>query len=43
LEDLLGFFVTVQLHVEHGFGGEVTIEKVDVLRGDLSEGGADGM
>jgi hypothetical protein len=43
LEDLLGFFVTVQLHVEHGFGGEVTIEKVDVLRGDLNEGGPDGL
>jgi hypothetical protein len=42
LEDLPGFFVTAQVHVEHGFGREVTIEKVDVLRGDLNEGRSDG-
>jgi hypothetical protein len=41
LQDLPGFFITTQLHVEQGFGGEVQVEKVDVLRGDLGQGGLD--
>jgi hypothetical protein len=42
LKDFPGFFVTAQLHVEQGFSREATIEKIDILRGDLNEGGRDG-
>ena len=43
LEDLPGLFSTTQLHVENGFGREVTIEEVNVLRGNLGQGGPDGL
>ena len=39
MKDLPGFFIAVQLHIEQRFGGEVTTEKVDVLRRDLNEYG----
>lgn len=35
LEDLPGFFFTVQLHIKQSFGGEITIQKVDITTANL--------
>jgi hypothetical protein len=35
LQDLPSFFTAAQIHVEEGFGGEASVEEVNVLRSDL--------